>query len=139
MWTDPGQTTLRVSSGHEGNGNDIRSTRALTIDVEVKVRLRVQGTACTVWFDDEKVLDEPTMMGIRHEHEDVKVYVGDPWSESADGKLRNLQYTNLSADALTLVIGGITVESTMTEADFSGKDLEEAEVVALADFLPKCR
>ena len=79
------------------------------------------------------------MMGIRHEHEDVKVYVGDPWSESADGKLRNLQYTNLSADALTLVIGGITVESTMTEADFSGKDLEEAEVVALADFLPKCR
>jgi hypothetical protein len=39
----------------------------------------------------------------------------------------------------TLVIGGITVESTMTEADFSGKDLEEAEVVALAAFLPGCR
>jgi hypothetical protein len=39
----------------------------------------------------------------------------------------------------TLVIGGITVESTMTEADFSGKGLEEAEVVALAAFLPECR
>jgi hypothetical protein len=139
IWTDPGQTTLRVSSGHEGNGNDIRSTRALTIDSEVKVRLRVQGTACTVWFDDEKVLDEPTMMGMRQEHEGVKVYVGDPWYESANGELCNLQYTNLSADALTLEIGGITVESTMTEADFSGNNLEEADVVALAAFLPKCK
>jgi hypothetical protein len=39
----------------------------------------------------------------------------------------------------TLVIGGITVESTITEADFSGKDLEEAEVIALAAFLPGCK
>jgi hypothetical protein len=39
----------------------------------------------------------------------------------------------------TLVIGGITVESTITEADFSEKDLEEADVIALAAFLPKCR
>jgi GH25 family lysozyme M1 (1,4-beta-N-acetylmuramidase) len=39
----------------------------------------------------------------------------------------------------TLVIGGIDVESTMTEADFSGKSLKEAEVIALAAFLPKCR
>jgi hypothetical protein len=43
------------------------------------------------------------------------------------------------AEVKTLVIGGITVESTMTEADFSGKALKEAEVIALAAFLPKCR
>jgi outer membrane protein OmpA-like peptidoglycan-associated protein len=99
IWTNPGQTTLHTSSGHEGNGNDNRSTRALIIDSEVKVRLRVQGTACTVWFDGEKVLDEPTMMGKRQEHEDVKVYVGDPWYEPANGELRNLQYWYLSAAA----------------------------------------
>ena len=33
----------------------------------------------------------------------------------------------------------VTIESSMTEADFSGKNLHAAGAIMLAAFLPKCR
>jgi len=94
IWTNPSATTLLVVAGHQANHNPCATTsRALHNGEEVTVRVRVQGTALTVWFGDEKVHEG--QMGARQSYDNAKVYVGDPWYEPANAELRNLRYTPL--------------------------------------------
>ena len=94
IWTYPNDPALAVASGHEADKNNDSKVRAPELNKEVRVRVRVQGTARTVWFDDEKVLDEPTKMGTRQAHEGVQVYVGDPWYEPAHATIADLTMTS---------------------------------------------
>jgi hypothetical protein len=97
IWTCPNKTTLHLSDGYEGkHHNTVNASPDLDINKEVVVRLRVQGSARTVWFGDKKVVDRPAEMGARQAFENVKVYIGDPWHEPANAQIRNLRYTDLN-------------------------------------------
>jgi hypothetical protein len=97
VWTWSGhKKALCLADGHEGNHNDYVQTPELTIGEAVTVRMRVQGSARTVWFGDETVVDEPAKLGgARPAQEGVKVYIGDPWYEPANALIRNLRYASI--------------------------------------------
>merc|ERR1712187_1005753 len=99
-------TSLIVVAGDEASPNRHGHTRALGVGNAVAVQVVVRGGTCSVFLDgEEQGGDLPLRMSTRRApFFNTAVFAGDPWDPPAPVEIRNLTYTNLSADEIIVTL-----------------------------------
>ena len=92
----PNSSKLCVATDTRSKPNHHRYTRDLVVGKAYAVRLRVEGSRCRVYLNDECVSDEQNLDASRVDGATAAVWVGDGMHNDGHGaSLRNLLYTGL--------------------------------------------